>query len=316
MADDKDLDINLDAVLGGQGGDDNFTLDDAKDAGLDEFLDDAVFDNRNAGFVNASASKEDEPAGTDELAELGSGAPLDFASFDIDDFDAALNSFQAARAGKLPRSVPMPPPAQSKPQPKPKAEPKPETEPAAAAVPAPEAKPEPEIVREPEAVSVPEVSKQNFEIEREEVSAPVADTKVRTVQTRSGNSGLFNPATVDESSFKENSAERQQDILNWYSGTLKDKTYEISPEKMPEFLDTDKTIRVLHVTVDSTYGWNVFFDNGVFMSLRDLKEYQERHGEILCQDGKIIYGSKTTSFERILRVVVYERPRYFSYVVK
>ena len=59
-----------------------------------------------------------------------------------------------------------------------------------------------------------------------------------------------------------------------------------------------------------------FFDNGVFMSLKDLKEYQERHGEMPCQDGKFVYGNKTSSFERILKVIVYERPRYFSYKVK
>ena len=316
MANDKEPEMDLDAVLGGAEDDNDFALEDVKDTGLDEFLEDVTLDKHNAGFVNAGVSEENESSGTDELA---AGAPLDFASFDIDDFDAALNSFQAARAGKLPKSVPMPPPSQPKPQPKAEVKPQPQPE-KKAAVPAypehgTEALPS---VHKPvdEVVSVSDNSEQKFEIEREDIPVSAAEPKVRTTQTRSGSSGLFNPATVDESGFKENTAERQQDILNWYSGELKDKTYEISPENMPEFLDTDKTIRVLHVTVDSTYGWNVFFDNGVFMSLRDLKEYQERHGEIPCQDGKIIYGSKTTSFERILRVVVYERPRYFSYVVK
>lgn len=316
MANDKEPEMDLDAVLGGAEDDNDFALEDVKDTGLDEFLEDVTLDKHNAGFVNAGVSEENESSGTDELA---AGAPLDFASFDIDDFDAALNSFQAARAGKLPKSVPMPPPSQPKPQPKAEVKPQPQPE-KKAAVPAhpehgTEALPS---VHKPvdEVVSVSDNSEQKFEIEREDIPVSVAEPKIRTTQTRSGSSGLFNPATVDESGFKENTAERQQDILNWYSGELKDKTYEISPENMPEFLDTDKTIRVLHVTVDSTYGWNVFFDNGVFMSLRDLKEYQERHGEIPCQDGKIIYGGKTTSFERILRVVVYERPRYFSYVVK
>ena len=104
--------------------------------------------------------------------------------------------------------------------------------------------------------------------------------------------------------------------MNWYSGELKDKSYKISPENTPEFLDTDKTIRVIHVETESCYGWNVFFDNGVFMNLHDLKEYQERHGEMPYQDGKIIYGNKTINFERIRKIVVYEKPRYFSYVAK
>ena len=36
------------------------------------------------------------------------------------------------------------------------------------------------------------------------------------------------PATVDESNFVENTAERQQEILDWYSGELKDKSYKVS----------------------------------------------------------------------------------------
>lgn len=312
MADERELEMNLDAALNEQGSD-SFMLDDIKDAEVDDFLDDVAFDNQNVDFANTVSGSKDEGAVgdsvPDEIAQLTSDAPVDFASFDIDDFDAALNSFQAARAGKLPRSVPMPPPPSSQPksQSKQKAEPKVEA-PSATEKSVKKETSAPEKAPVEEALPV----EQNFEIQREEhpVSKSVA------VQTQSGRSGQFNPSTVDETGFEENSTERQQDILNWYSGKLSDKTYEISPENMPEFLDTDKTIRVLHVTVDSTYGWNVFFDNGVFMSLRDLKEYQERHGEIPCQDGKIIYGSKTTSFERILRVVVYERPRYFSYIAK
>lgn len=310
MADDTEFEMNLDDVLGEQNGD-GFALDDVKDAGLDDFLDDVTFENHNAGFVNAASditgNETSDESPLDDVAELNSGAPLDFASFDIDDFDAALNSFQAARAGKLPKSVPMPPQA----QPKPKTEVKPEVHPDPVSATKSEVLPKTET-------SVAEVAPvpHEEEFKREDYSAPKPVSKPAAIQVQSGRSGQFNPSTVDETGFEENSAERQQDILNWYSGKLSDKTYEISPENMPEFLDTDKTIRVLHVTVDSTYGWNVFFDNGVFMSLRDLKEYQERHGEIPCQDGKIIYGSKTTSFERILRVVVYERPRYFSYIAK
>ncbi len=52
------------------------------------------------------------------------------------------------------------------------------------------------------------------------------------------------------------------------------------------------------------------------MNLMDLKEYQERHGKMPGTNGKIIYGNKTTAFEKIERIVVYEKPRYFSYAVK
>jgi hypothetical protein len=104
--------------------------------------------------------------------------------------------------------------------------------------------------------------------------------------------------------------------LDWYSGELTDKTYEVSLEKMPEFLDPNKDIKVVHVNVASGYGWNVFFDNGVFMNLRDLREYQERHASIPCPSGKIIYGNKTTTFDGIERIVIFEKPRYFSYQIR
>ncbi len=102
--------------------------------------------------------------------------------------------------------------------------------------------------------------------------------------------------------------------LNWYSGLLSDKVFEVAADNMPEFLDPYKDIKVIHVTVSSGYGWNVFFDNGVFMNLLDLKEYQERNASLPSPDGKIICGNKTTSFENIERIVVFEKPRYFSYV--
>ncbi len=114
-------------------------------------------------------------------------------------------------------------------------------------------------------------------------------------------------AAQDDETFKN---------LTWYDGSLNEKVYEVSQTYMPEFLDYDKNIKTLHVNIDSAYGWNVFFENGVFMNLMDLKEYQERHGKMLGTNGKIIYGNKTTAFEKIERIVVYEKPRYFSYAVK
>lgn len=104
--------------------------------------------------------------------------------------------------------------------------------------------------------------------------------------------------------------------LAWYSGNIADKSYEISHDNMPEFLDPHKNIRTIHISVESAYGWNVFFDDGVFMNLLDLKEYQERHAKIPCPSGKIIYGNKTTTFDQIERIVVYVKPKYFAYEVR
>ena len=39
-------------------------------------------------------------------------------------------------------------------------------------------------------------------------------------------------------------------------------------------------------------------------------------GRMPGTNGKIIYGSRMSSFEKIERIVVYEKPRYFSYGLK
>ena len=111
-------------------------------------------------------------------------------------------------------------------------------------------------------------------------------------------------------------AQEKLGYLRWYDGRLGEKVYEISLTNMPEFLDYDPRIKTIHVNIDSPYGWNVFFENGTFMNLMDLKEFQERNGYLPGNNGKIIYGGKTSSFEGIERIVVYEKPRYFSYGVK
>ena len=260
----------------------NLVADDEKEANFDDLLND----------ISADLPKKQTPSpeADEELTRLQSAGPADFANFNIDDFDAALNSYQSARAGKLPKNAPTPAPQRPVVAPVPQ---KP-----AAATPAPKFEPKPAPAPKPaeiKATPKPDAGLSN-------------NFSSRPVQPK--------PQTIDESNFKENTAEQQKEILNWYSGELKDKSYKISAHNMPEFLDSDKTIRVIHVSVESVYGWNVFFDNGVFMSLRDLKEYQERHGEIPCQDGKIIYGNKSSTFERILKIVVYEKPRYFSYRAK
>ena len=273
---DNDLDNMIDK--------NDISLDDIKESGLDDFLSDvnsdavvqeaSGFDGNNdaqkTSMVvdkvepnNVEFAPEDE-TGADEItdvAKLSQAQENEFASLNMSDFDAALNSYKAARAGK---AVGM-------------------------------------------QIAVNSDQEADVDDKNKDVSVDLSIKK---------SNQLMQASTINEEDFSGNDSERQQEIMNWYSGSLKDKTYKISVDNMPEFLDSDKTIRVIHVDVSSPYGWNVFFDNGVFMSLRDLKEYQERHGEMPCQDGKIIYGSKTCSFERILRVIVYEQPRYCSYKMK
>ena len=271
------LDDDLDKIVG----DGDISLDDIKDSELDDLLADVTSNEEISGKVLGD-EPEVVPDSKDvssknnnvDVAQLSSAKDDDFASLNLNDFDAALNSYKAARAGKV-------------------------------------------------SVVVQDTTAENSDVvvSGEENRSPLSsadfnEEPIPDIPSFGSKPMLMKPSTVDESGFVSNSEERQQEIMNWYSGSLKDKTYKISIDDMPEFLDSDKTIRVIHVDVNSSYGWNVFFDNGVFMSLHDLKEYQERHGEMPCQDGKIIYGSKTCTFERILRVVVYEQPRYFSYKIK
>ena len=274
------LDDDLDNMVA----ENDISLDDIKESGLDDFLSDVNSDVvlQNASPFNNSAEesvddtsltvdeivsenketeKEEEAEEITEVAKLSQAQEGDFASLNMSDFDAALNSYKAARAGK--------------------------------------------------ATGMQIVTNHD-----QQANVNVSASEVAVNQLAEEKPPLMQASTVNDTDFDENDSERQQEIMNWYSGSLRDKSYRISVDNMPEFLDSDKTIRVIHVDVRSAYGWNVFFDNGVFMSLRDLKEYQERHGEMPCQDGKIIYGSKTCSFERILRVIVYEQPRYCSYKMK
>lgn len=107
--------------------------------------------------------------------------------------------------------------------------------------------------------------------------------------------------------------QQQLHNLQWYSGEVEKDAFELSIDNLPDVIDVDLKVKILHINVDSGYGWNIFFGNGVFMNLRDLVEYQERHGSIPYHSGKVIYGSKTTAFDKIEKIIVYEKPRYFEY---
>lgn len=298
MAEDDDLDIDLNDDVSNDQKIADISFDDAKDAGLDDFLGDV-----DAKVELPDIDYKDEVAHTqesDDVAVLSENTEADFANLNLDDFNTALDSFKAARAGKVtvaPNTVS-------------------------------------DVAKEEEPVeqesSTADENIVNYTEEREYTAEPqeyrttpgVAGEETDVVGASSNDESEKN---VDDLPTEEDVLRsapvasgfgKEQEIMNWYSGSLQDKTYKVSNTDIPEFLDGDNSIRAIHVSVDSPYGWNVFFDNGMFMSLRDVKEYQERHGELPCQDGKIIYGDKSCSFERILKIVVYEQPRYFSYQIK
>lgn len=291
MAVEKDLDIDLNDVVSSDDKIADISFDDAKEAGLDDFLGDV-----DTQVELPEVEYKDEVSHThdgDDVAVLPETTEADFANLNLNDFNAALDSFKAARAGKV-----------------------------SAAPVATNSTPKQETPVEEE-TSFADGAQINYTEEREFSAEPEYSAEEKVIEAVPGGSESESTVSdlpiekggIDEAPMIDAPAE-QQEIVNWYTGSLKDKTYKISNAEMPEFLDGDNSIRVIHVSIDSPYGWNVFFDNGMFMSLRDVKEYQERHGELPCQDGKIIYGDRSCSFERILKIVVYEQPRYFSYQVK
>lgn len=292
----------------------NINLDDAN-SDLDALLAD---DGNGKDMPLPSVGQED--ASDDDF--------IDFNDFSIDDLDTALKQYEADAdlsvggqqdgeplssteiTGKEPMQTIGQPAVASVPEETPvddnAATPAPAVSPAASSSLAeenlPEAEPEP---TEPE---------------------PLVFTEAPTWERTETNTSNAGGAPVSAKSEKKDSMEKyglysqeaQEKLgyLRWYDGRLGEKVYEISLTNMPEFLDYDPRIKTIHVNIDSPYGWNVFFENGTFMNLMDLKEFQERNGYLPGNNGKIIYGGKTSSFEGIERIVVYEKPRYFSYGVK
>ena len=106
----------------------------------------------------------------------------------------------------------------------------------------------------------------------------------------------------------------QYKISRWYSGTLRDKYFEVSAQsESAEFIGNDE-VKSIHVNVNnSSYGWNASFDNGISMNLRDLREYQTRFGKLPSANGVISYGQKSLKFQNVDRIVVYEAAQYFFY---
>ena len=100
----------------------------------------------------------------------------------------------------------------------------------------------------------------------------------------------------------------------WFSGGLDDKYFEFSASSQSgEFTGTDE-IRGIHVNVgNSAYGWNVVFDNGLMMNLRDLQEFENKHGKMPSPNGEISHGALKLKFSNVEKIVVYQEPQYFAY---
>lgn len=106
----------------------------------------------------------------------------------------------------------------------------------------------------------------------------------------------------------------QYKISKWYSGTLNDKYFEFDAASQSTNFEGNEQLNAIHVNVNnSSYGWNVTFDNGLSMNLRDLREYQTRFGKMPSPNGVISYGQTKLTFSKVERIVVYESAQYYFY---
>ncbi len=72
--------------------------------------------------------------------------------------------------------------------------------------------------------------------------------------------------------------------------------------------------RNLVVNVGSSlYGWNIRFDNEMFMSLRDALEYQSRYKKLPSANGEIIHGRKVFKFFGVEKLQAREKTVCYSY---
>lgn len=294
----QEQDIDFDKLLGTEQEDTKIDFGDSKVSDLESFI-------KDEPVMEFSPLIDEKSADVDFVEEDNVEPVADFNDFKLEDLDSALKSFQEARRGKVSsfnKNVSQ----------------------------ADEGKREDdvsEVADEDESINAVSVDVPQTENVSEQPDVEVGgeenadyyndesfiDAETNDISPKKRKVDI-KPMVLEDKDLKlQGISEKSEEILRWYSGKLDDKTYELSVDNMPEFLDTDKTIRVIHVNIASAYGWNVFFDNGIFMNLQDLQIYQTRHGKMPYNSGKIVYGSKTTQFENINRIVVYELPKYFSY---
>lgn len=125
---------------------------------------------------------------------------------------------------------------------------------------------------------------------------------------------LYSLLVPNNEAAKIDAEKLQYKISKWYSGSLNDKYFEFNAQSPSGSFEGNEEIKAIHVNVSNTsYGWNVTFDNGLSMNLRDLREYQTRFGKMPSPNGVISYGQTKLTFSNVERIVVYESAQYYFY---
>lgn len=190
---------------------------------------------------------------------------------------------------------------------------------------------------EPEAVAEPAVDADSLsETETPVIDAEQSDiqnnNEIPSIETEDDNGGEVAAETVlpDASELIENNERATDEVLpeipagydvaetpsfvRWYAGTSAEPVFEVDRNSPSTMVQGNDDHKIIHINAGyDTYGWQVRFDNGVIMSLRDVREYQLRHGSIPANSGSIVYGDMQINFAAIEKITIYESVRYFTY---
>ena len=190
--------------------------------------------------------------------------------------------------------------------------------------------PEEELNFEQEVVAEAEQNtEENFDLETEEaiknengLEVSSSEDDVSEIDEAEVNDWQDNSDEVENDKFPYVEEKPQQpydmieepNFVHWYSGNSSEPLFEITKDTESSIITGSDECRLIHINVGyDTYGWLVEFDNGIYMSLSDVKEYQLRNGALPSSGGAITYGSNRYEFSGIERIVIYESIRYFSY---
>lgn len=108
------------------------------------------------------------------------------------------------------------------------------------------------------------------------------------------------------------------EIVSEYIPSLKDfdnrQSFVLSEQsEETEFRATELQNKLVVNVGSSLYGWNVRFDNEMFMSLRDALDYQARYKKLPSENGEIIHGNKILKFYGVKKMQAREKTVYYSY---
>ena len=149
----------------------------------------------------------------------------------------------------------------------------------------------------------------------DEIARELGDEESAAAETASPEDNMPAITVPDSDSGNQEFSDKDlNNFLKWYSGRLSDEYIEFSTEYESGEIEGTEECKALNVKVGSSYyGWNVKFDNGLTMSLRDVRDYQLHYGKLPDSGGTISFGELTLTFKNIERIVSYESPEYYSY---